>query len=407
MKKRRLKKGPILILFLIIISAFGGLFLILKNEPKNKPTKIQKKKDIAADIRSHYNEFVKAKENVKIYDKKGKEIGEVSNVELKLKNEEITKDTKYFYAENIDSYISYKDVEKIDKIDEYKTQRVPFNKEVTTKENTKLNIDEKTYYKFSKEITFNPIIIDDKYYFIFAGKLVYINKEDIKEEKDIQKYTGTNAIAVINYHYVVNEEETKECRQSICERDYQYDEQMKYIKENNFYTATMEDLDLWIDGKINLPEKTVVITIDDGWYLPRNIEILEKYNLHATLFLIGHLASPDAYKSDSLEIHSHTWDMHNLGECPIGRGGAILCKDKAKIIEDLKKSSESLNNSKYFAYPFYEYNDHAIEALKEAGFKMAFAGGGRKVTRGVDKYIVPRFGISNTDTLEKIKNIIN
>ena len=182
---------------------------------------------------------------------------------------------------------------------------------------------------------------------------------------------------------------------------------MKYIKDNNFYTATMEDLDLWIDGKINLPEKTVVITIDDGWYLPRNIEILEKYKLHATLFLIGHLASPDAYKSESLEIHSHTWDMHNLGECPIGRGGAILCKDKNKIVEDLKKSSESLNDSKYFAYPFYEYNDHAIEALKEAGFRMALAGGGRKVTRGINKYMVPRFGISNTDTLEKIKNIIN
>ncbi|MBR3229472.1 MAG: polysaccharide deacetylase family protein [Bacilli bacterium] len=408
MKKRRLKKGPILIILLIIILIVGSL-IFLMNEKKKEEIKEKKikEKELVEKIKSHYSEFAKSKENVKIYDENEKEIGEISNIELKLKKEKINKDTKYFYIENLKAYISYKDVEKIDKITKYETNRIPFNKEVTTKENTKLNIDEKTYYKFNKEITFSPIQIDDKYYFIYDDKLVYINKEDIKEEKDIQKYNSTSAIAVINYHYVVNEEETKECRQSICERDYQYDEQMKYIKENNFYTATMEDLDLWIDGKINLPEKTVVITIDDGWYLPRNIEILEKYNLHATLFLIGHLASPDAYKSDSLEIHSHTWDMHNLGECPIGRGGAILCKDKAKIIEDLKKSSESLNNSKYFAYPFYEYNDHAIEALKEAGFKMAFAGGGRKVTRGVDKYTVPRFGISNTDTLEKIKNIIN
>ena len=182
---------------------------------------------------------------------------------------------------------------------------------------------------------------------------------------------------------------------------------MKYLKENGYYTATLEELEQWIDGKINLPEKTVIITIDDGWYLPRNIEILEKYNLHATLFLIGHLASPEAYKSKSLEIHSHTWNMHNLGECPIGRGGAILCKDKDKIVEDLKKSSESLNNTKYFAYPFYEYNDHAIEALKEAGFTMAFAGGGRKVTRGVNKYKIPRYGISNTNSLESIIKMIN
>lgn len=408
MKKRRLKKGPIIILLLAIIVLISlMIFLIKENKEESIKKEKKKEKEITEKIKSRYNEYVKAKENSKIYDKNEKEIGEISNVELKLKKEKIDKNTKYFYAENLKAYISYKDVDKIEKLTKYETKRIPFNKEVITKENIKINIDEKSYYKLKKEITFNPIQIDDKYYFIFDDKLVYINKEDIKEEKNIDKYKSTNQIAVINYHYVVNEEETKECRQNICLRDYQYDEQMKYIKENNFYTATMEDLDLWIDEKINLPEKTVVITIDDGWYLPRNIQILEKYNLHATLFLIGSLASPDAYKSKSIEIHSHTWNMHNLGECPIGRGGAILCKEKSKIVEDLKKSSESLNNSKYFAYPFYEYNDHAIESLKEAGFKMAFAGGGRKVTRKIDKYTVPRFGISNTDSLEKIKNIIN
>lgn len=406
MKKRRLKKGPILVLLLIVLVVVGVIFFL--NFGEKKIQKSSKIKEVNVDdIKSKFNEFVKVGENVKIYDKNEKEIGTLSNVELKLKNEEITKDTKYFYAEGIDSYISYKDVQKTDKINEYKTGRLPFNKEVTLKENAKINIDDKSYYVFKKEIKFNPIIIDEKYYFIFDNKLVYVNKDDIKEEKDIEKYKYTSSIPVINYHYVVNEEETKECRQNICLRDYQYDEQMKYLKDNNFYTATMEDLDLWIDKKINLPEKTVVITIDDGWYLPRNIEILEKYNLHATLFLIGHLASPDAYRSESIEIHSHTWDMHNLGECPIGRGGAILCKDKNKIIEDLKKSSDSLGGSKYFAYPFYEYNDHAIEALKEAGFTMAFAGGGRRVVQGEDKFKIPRFGISNTDTLEKIKAIVN
>lgn len=408
MKKRRLKKGPILILLLFIL-LITSLTIYFINEVKKENIRKNKIKEskIVEKIKTHFNEYVKSKENVKIFDKNEKEKGEISNIELKLKKEKITKNTKYFYAENIDAYVSYKDVEKIEKINKYETKRVPFNKEVKLKENTKINIDEKTYYKFNKEITFNPIQIDEKYYFIFDDKLVYINKEDIKEEKDINKFSGTDAIAVINYHYVINEEESKECKQNICLRDYQYDEQMKYLKDNNFYTATMEDLDLWIDGKINLPEKTTVITIDDGWYLPRNIQILEKYNLHATLFLIGSLASPDAYKSKSIEIHSHTWNMHNLGECPVGRGGAILCKDKKYIVEDLKKSSESLNNSKYFAYPFYEYNDHAIEALKEAGFKMAFAGIGKKVVRGENKYKVPRYGISNTDTLEKIKNIIN
>lgn len=391
----------------MVLSISSILFLIKQNKEKEiKKAKI-KEKEIVDKIEKAYNPYVKTKEKVKIYDKDENMIGELSNIELKLKKEKINKNTKYFYIEDLDAYISYKDITKIEKIEEYETKIIPFNKEVTTKENATIYIDEDSYYKLKKEITFNPIVIDEKYYFIFNNKKVYINKEDIKEEKEIDKYKGTEAIAIINYHYVINEEEAKECKQNICLRDYQYDEQMKYLKENGYYTATLEELEQWIDGKINLPEKTVIITIDDGWYLPRNIEILEKYNLHATLFLIGHLASPEAYKSKSLEIHSHTWNMHNLGECPIGRGGAILCKDKDKIVEDLKKSSESLNNTKYFAYPFYEYNDHAIEALKEAGFTMAFAGGGRKVTRGVNKYKIPRYGISNTNSLESIIKMIN
>ncbi len=405
MKKRRIKKWPVIILILAILTITSLSVLKYKEEMQKK--KVKEEKELIKEISSHYNQYVKTESKAKIYDKNEKVIGMLSNITLNLEKQKIDKNTKYFYAKNIDAYISYKDVKKDKKEEEAKYNYVPYNLEVTLKPNSNIYISENSYYNFNKEITFNPIMIDDKYHFIFDEKKVYINKEDIKEEKKIDKFKSTEAIAVINYHYIINEEEAKECRQNICLRDYQYDEQMKYLKENDYYTATMEDLELWIDNKINLPEKTVVITIDDGWYVSRNIEILEKYNLHATLFLIGHLSSPDAYKSRNLEIHSHTWNMHNLKECPIGRGGAILCKDKEYIINDLKKSSESLNNSKYFAYPFYEYNDHAIEALKEAGFTMAFAGGGRKVTRGVDKYKIPRFGISNTDSLEKIKKIIS
>ena len=403
MKKRRLKKMPIIILIIIIISAVTSAYFLL-----NKKEKVKKKeKDMTKEISAHYSEYVKAGSDVDVYDEKEKVIGKVSNVILKLKEEKITNDTKYFYAENIEAYISYKDVEKSEKPLEYKTNYVPFNEEITT--NGKINIDENTYYKLDKEITFKPIKKEEgKYYFIYDNLFVYINEEDIKDRKEIAEYKYTSAIPVVNYHYVINvETEQKDCQQSICLSDTMYDEQMKYLKDNGYYTATMQDLDLWIDDKINLPEKTVVITIDDGWFVARNIQILEKYDLHATLFLIGHLASPDDYKSNNLEIHSHTWDMHNLGECPIKRGGAILCKDKSYILEDLKKSRESLNNSEYFAYPFYEYNDHAIEVLKEAGFRMAFAGGSRKVVKGENKFTVPRYGITNDGSLNEFIKMIS
>ena len=79
------------------------------------------------------------------------------------------------------------------------------------------------------------------------------------------------------------------------------------------------------------------------------------------------------------------------------------------VVEDLKKSRESLNNTTYFCYPFYEYNNHAIESLKKAGFTMALAGqiGDVKVRVGTNKFKVPRYVIYNTTGVESLGRMIN
>ena len=77
------------------------------------------------------------------------------------------------------------------------------------------------------------------------------------------------------------------------------------------------------------------------------------------------------------------------------------------LLEDLKKSREQLKGSTVFCYPFFEYNDYAINILKEAGFTMAFAGGRQKIKVGSNKMTLPRFGVINTTTLEAFKSTIS
>ena len=55
--------------------------------------------------------------------------------------------------------------------------------------------------------------------------------------------------------------------------------------------------------------------------------------------------------------------MHKQYVCPGGQGGGIKCLPEATIQEDLKKSSEVLDGSKVFCYPFYEYNDYSRTQL--------------------------------------------
>ena len=74
--------------------------------------------------------------------------------------------------------------------------------------------------------------------------------------------------------------------------------------------------------------------------------------------------------------------------------------------DDFISIKESLNDTKYFCYPYYQYNNTVISALKETGFTMAFAGFNRKVKVGEYKYLVPRYVVVNTMTVDDIAKIV-
>lgn len=427
-KKMFLTKKKKIIILLIILFI---LIILLINENRGKERIITKQKIIpitrnkASKTQENYSDYVILKNRSNLYEKEKNTYQKVATVhgkaELSLDPEYII-ENEYFKIKDSNYYIKYIDTKKIDNLTplsgEYKTYSnyIPYNESIVLKNKAKLYLSDNSYYEL-KEGTFSIIIKDkDKYGIEFNHSLVYVSKEDV--EKIISSTNTsknyTNAMSVLNYHYVVSDSnengEKTECKQSICITDTMFDSHIKYLKENNFYTTTMRDLELYIDGKIQLPEKSVTLTFDDGWYVSRTIQILTKYQMTGTLFLIGSLASPNDYSSPYLEIHSHTWNMHKIGDCPsnIGRGG-ILCLDENTILEDLKKSRESLNNTTYFCYPFYDYNERAIELLKKAGFTMAFAGELKdsKVRVGQDKYKIPRYVIVNTTTMSTFKKYVN
>lgn len=188
----------------------------------------------------------------------------------------------------------------------------------------------------------------------------------------------------------------------------EFDSHMKLLYDEGYFTLNTKELDMFMDGKIRLSKKSVMITEDDGWYAYNTSPILEKYNLNATLFIITSAYNNIAeFETPYLEVHSHGHDLHVAGECNSGsRGARILCLDHDLLLNDLKTSRELLKNSTVFCYPFYEYNDYAINTLKEAGFTMAFAGGGRDVYVGDNKFKIPRYGISAGNSLNSLRRII-
>ena len=418
MRKRKNKKSNliIVILFIIVLGIFGYFgykYVVSKNIMLNKEKIIEK-------ITSHYNNYVKTNKNIVFYDKSGSEVGLISkNVELNLDEIEITSDTKYFKIKDFagEYYVKYQDVDKIDALtsysDRYKSY-ILFNENIVTNDKTSFyDENNNLVYTFNKSFDLPIIIKDDNGYGIeFNNRLLYVKKDEIKETKENNntELKNANGVPVLNYHFAY-EDDDKTCNQVICHSASQLKEHFSYIKDNNFFTPTMKELEMYIDKKLQLPQKSVVITFDDGWRADVARKYVDEYKINATLFLITSWYDKEQFESEYFEIHSHGDNIHNGGLCSGGQGGEIKCMDHDKLLTDLKTSREKLDGSTVFCYPFYEYNDYSIKVLKEAGFTMAFAGeyaGGKtKVTPGIDKFRLPRWVIVNYTTKKQFISYVN
>ena len=406
----------ILITLICFIVGFIAIF-VTYNKLFNKDNNSKVKSVSKQEKELEYSTYVIAQKDINLYNKKHDKVGVINKDAKIILDDEYKIKDKYAKIKDTNYYIKYNNVNKSEEFTydkEYKTYKnyIVYNENIKTKEEYKLYSSDVIMYTINNSDIYPIIIKDDNRYGVeFNGELYYINSDDIESTSENSNSDTSVAtdIAVLNYHYTIdkNSEEGTECKQSICMSDTQVDEEIKDLKDNNFYPVTMEDLYLFLMGKIQLPEKSVAITIDDGWYLARMIGILEKYEMQGTLYLIGSLASPTDYTSNFLEIHSHTWDMHKPGVCSGSHGGGLLCLDEQTILYDLKKSRESLNNTDILCYPFYEYNARTIELVKQAGFKMALAGGYRKAKVGDNIYAVPRFELGNYTTIDEFIKIVN
>ena len=341
--------------------------------------------------------------------------GEINkNVRLTLSDSNNSK-SKYYLIDGLDYYVYYKDIKSTLEfsIDGRYKNYIAFNKNIKTKNPTVIYDENDNYiYSIDESFDFKVLVIEnDKYGVEFNNQLVYIYNDSVENVYDQNNgESNKDKIRTLNYHFIYNPQK-KECNEDICHTLEQFESELKYLNENNYFTMKLNELEMYLDGKINIPEKSIVLTIDDGTVFDLEaISLLEKYKVNLTMFVItSFVGNIGDLKSDYLDLESHTHNMHNQYECPgYGmQGGGILCLPEEQVLNDLKTSQDILGGSKYFAYPFFDFNNRAIELLKDAGFKLAFIGQydteGYSYKEKTDHYKLRRMGIfSNTDLNEFI-----
>lgn len=228
----------------------------------------------------------------------------------------------------------------------------------------------------------------------------------------------TQGVAVLNYHFFYDKSIGQSCGDSICEEISQFKQHLNYLKQNGYKTLTMQEFRDWMYGYSEIPEKSVLITVDDGAAGTGKqngnllIPALEEYQAHATLFLITGWWDISNYTgSKYLEVHSHTNDMHVEGLCTgVSRGAQMLCKareSEQSVLDDLQKSIDITKSKTAFCFPFYAYDATTIRLVKQAGFELAFIGGSRKAKRSDDKWHIPRYPVVQSHSLQDFINMVS
>jgi peptidoglycan/xylan/chitin deacetylase (PgdA/CDA1 family) len=160
---------------------------------------------------------------------------------------------------------------------------------------------------------------------------------------------------------------------------YYFEEQMKYLVDNGYHTISSDQVVAALQNRQQLPEKSIVVTLDDGyddWYT-YVFPIAKKYNVTIDLMIPPGLINTPGYLTweqlkemsahPLFHIYNHTLSHASLGETDRATIEREVMIANAQLEETLGKKIN------IFVFPYGEFGPTAIEFLKEKGFVGAIS----------------------------------
>jgi peptidoglycan/xylan/chitin deacetylase (PgdA/CDA1 family) len=204
----------------------------------------------------------------------------------------------------------------------------------------------------------------------------------LKEERGGLHPGGYQVVPVLCYHRFADT-----CDASLCTPTGLFERQMDYLKKNGYRVISMAELLDFLSYRRSIPDKAVVITMDDGYSSAYEIAfpILKKHGFKATLFVYTDFVgtSKSAITWDQLRrMRSAGFEIgsHSLSHCDLTKkkeaesDAAYLDRVKKELLLSKKILDDKLDqDTLYLAFPYGEFNQRLLGLCEESGYRLGFS----------------------------------
>ena len=202
---------------------------------------------------------------------------------------------------------------------------------------------------------------------------------DSTEENRFENIKVTNediGVPILYYHSVLPDAEVATPNEVTISPE-KLREELMLVKELGYTTLTMSEFTAYINDNKPIPEKSILITFDDGYTdnYAHAFPILKELNMKATIFMIASQVDSGYYMSaaqlgemsdDGIDIESHTDNHVYLDTLSYDQQLKELKDSKEKLEKILGKEVTSI------AYPYGNYNEDTKKAAIAAGYTFGF-----------------------------------
>lgn len=191
----------------------------------------------------------------------------------------------------------------------------------------------------------------------------------------------------------------------------QFAAQLDYLEQNDYHVIPLSDLVDYLDGRrASLPERAVVITIDDGWACAATYIApeLRRRNMPFTLFVYPAFVGRGAHAltwaqieklaADGADVESHSWTHPFLT-----KSDALEHELGGSLEEIARRTGKPV---RFLAYPFGDFNGAVASFAAEKGYTAAVTTQRGPILRDTSPFELKRYLIHDDTTLDEFRTFL-